>query len=111
MQDVEEECNDVKRANPARGTGSKRSRAAEVHNLSERVSPDDMQTSFFPSYTKFGTLFFSQVDSFLFNFRNSDVEIGSMRRCVLCKNSYQTVIRLAYLYSLAVYLLLDQLRF
>lgn len=38
VQDVEEECNDVKRATPARGTGSKRSRAAEVHNLSERVS-------------------------------------------------------------------------
>lgn len=38
MQDVEEDCNDVKRVTSGRGTGSKRSRAAEVHNLSERVS-------------------------------------------------------------------------
>lgn len=45
MQDVEEECNDVKRAIPARGTGSKRSRAAEVHNLSERVSLVKMRTA------------------------------------------------------------------
>ena len=39
MQDVEEES--VGKRNAAtvrRGTGSKRSRAAEVHNLSERVS-------------------------------------------------------------------------
>lgn len=38
--DVEEECNDVKRVTSARGTGSKRSRAAEVHNLSERRRRD-----------------------------------------------------------------------
>ncbi|XP_023545249.1 transcription factor PIF3-like isoform X1 [Cucurbita pepo subsp. pepo] len=38
--DVEEECNDVKRVTPTRGTGSKRSRAAEVHNLSERRRRD-----------------------------------------------------------------------
>ena len=38
MQDAEEESLGVKKAVPARGgTGSKRSRAAEVHNLSERV--------------------------------------------------------------------------
>ena len=39
MQDVEEES--VGKRNAAtvrRGTGSKRSRAADVHNLSERVS-------------------------------------------------------------------------
>ncbi|XP_022969619.1 transcription factor PIF3-like isoform X2 [Cucurbita maxima] len=38
--DVEEESNDMKRATPARGNGSKRSRAAEVHNLSERRRRD-----------------------------------------------------------------------
>lgn len=37
MQDVEEDPTCEKKQNPARGT-SKRSRAAEVHNLSERVS-------------------------------------------------------------------------
>lgn len=38
VQDVEEESVGVKKAAPARGgSGSKRSRAAEVHNLSERV--------------------------------------------------------------------------
>ncbi|XP_022938111.1 transcription factor PIF3-like isoform X1 [Cucurbita moschata] len=38
--DVEEESNDVNRATPVRGNGSKRSRAAEVHNLSERRRRD-----------------------------------------------------------------------
>jgi phytochrome-interacting factor 3 len=39
VQDVEEESMGTKKAAPARGgVGSKRSRAAEVHNLSERVS-------------------------------------------------------------------------
>ncbi|KAL0552374.1 hypothetical protein IC582_011483 [Cucumis melo] len=38
--DVEEDCNDVKRVTSGRGTGSKRSRAAEVHNLSERRRRD-----------------------------------------------------------------------
>lgn len=39
VQDVEEESMGAKKAAPARGgLGSKRSRAAEVHNLSERVS-------------------------------------------------------------------------
>lgn len=38
VQDVEEESVGIKTADPARGgAGSKRSRAAEVHNLSERV--------------------------------------------------------------------------
>uniref|UniRef100_A0A5B6ZSH8 Putative transcription factor PIF3-like isoform X1 n=1 Tax=Davidia involucrata TaxID=16924 RepID=A0A5B6ZSH8_DAVIN len=40
-EDVEEELVDVRKATPARGgTGSKRSRAAEVHNLSERRRRD-----------------------------------------------------------------------
>ncbi|KAK9293179.1 hypothetical protein L1049_021168 [Liquidambar formosana] len=40
-EDVEEESVGVKKATPARGgTGSKRSRAAEVHNLSERRRRD-----------------------------------------------------------------------
>ena len=47
MQDVEEDCNDVKRVTSARGAGSKRSRAAEVHNLSERVSLVVMRTAVF----------------------------------------------------------------
>ena len=47
VQDVEEESNDVNRATPVRGNGSKRSRAAEVHNLSERVSLVAMKVSFF----------------------------------------------------------------
>lgn len=39
VQDIEEESIGAKKAAPGRaGTGSKRSRAAEVHNLSERVS-------------------------------------------------------------------------
>ena len=38
VQDAEEESVGVKKTAPARVTGSKRSRAAEVHNLSERVS-------------------------------------------------------------------------
>lgn len=39
MQDIETESISVKKETSARGgTGSKRSRAAEVHNLSERVS-------------------------------------------------------------------------
>lgn len=39
VQDVEEESVGIKKPCAARGgTGSKRSRAAEVHNLSERVS-------------------------------------------------------------------------
>lgn len=37
VQDAEEESVGVKKTPPARATGSKRSRAAEVHNLSERV--------------------------------------------------------------------------
>lgn len=37
MQDVEEDPTHKKKQNPAQGT-SKSSRAAEVHNLSERVS-------------------------------------------------------------------------
>jgi hypothetical protein len=38
-QDVEEESAGAKKQAPARaGNGSKRNRAAEVHNLSERVS-------------------------------------------------------------------------
>ncbi|KAF7805014.1 transcription factor PIF3-like [Senna tora] len=42
-EDVEEESVGVKKAAPARGnTGSKRSRAAEVHNLSERVDKASM---------------------------------------------------------------------
>lgn len=39
MKDAEEESAGVKKAAGGRGgTGSKRTRAAEVHNLSERVS-------------------------------------------------------------------------
>jgi len=39
MKDAEEESGGVKKAAGGRGgTGSKRTRAAEVHNLSERVS-------------------------------------------------------------------------
>lgn len=39
MQDIEEESGVSKKPSSARGgSGSKRSRAAEVHNLSERVS-------------------------------------------------------------------------
>lgn len=53
MQDVEEDCNDVKRVTSGRGTGSKRSRAAEVHNLSERVSLVTRTAVFFASYIKF----------------------------------------------------------
>ncbi|KAI9081033.1 hypothetical protein K1719_037013 [Acacia pycnantha] len=39
-EEVEEESVGIKRAAPARGTSSKRSRAAEVHNLSERRRRD-----------------------------------------------------------------------
>ncbi|KAL0422147.1 UNVERIFIED_CONTAM: Transcription factor PIF3 [Sesamum latifolium] len=38
--DIETESVGVKKSTPARGTGSKRSRAAEVHNLSERRRRD-----------------------------------------------------------------------
>lgn len=38
MQDADEESVGVKKIAAARASGSKRSRAAEVHNLSERVS-------------------------------------------------------------------------
>ena len=106
MQDVEEECNDVKRVTPTRGTGSKRSRAAEVHNLSERVSLLVTRTRFLLHIQNLAVFFGSYVDPFL-NFCNSDVETGSMRRCVHCKNSYQIVIRLAYRYLLMGSLLLD----
>ncbi|XP_028779430.1 transcription factor PIF3 [Neltuma alba] len=39
-EEVEEESVDIKKAAPPRGTSSKRSRAAEVHNLSERRRRD-----------------------------------------------------------------------
>lgn len=43
MQDIETESINFKKATSARGgTGSKRSRAAEVHNLSERVSSKNL---------------------------------------------------------------------
>lgn len=37
MQDVEEDSVGLRKSGPARGSSSKRSRCAEVHNLSERV--------------------------------------------------------------------------
>jgi len=58
MQDVEEECNDVKRVTPTRGTGSKRSRAAEVHNLSERVSLVVTRTHFLLHMQNLAVFFF-----------------------------------------------------
>ncbi|XP_025699155.1 uncharacterized protein [Arachis hypogaea] len=70
MMDIEEESVGVKKACPTRGV--KRSRSAEVHNLSERVSEDRMPIV--------------------------GEETGSMRRCVHCKISYQTAIRFACLY-------------
>lgn len=45
VQDIEEESVGIRKAAPVqRGTGSKRSRAADVHNLSERVSKSTPKT-------------------------------------------------------------------
>lgn len=97
----------AKKTAPARGgTSSKRSRAAEVHNLSERVSntiPD-----LHLQQRRFLFLLWSCVALFLnhkvltgtyFGLTNRGEEIGSMRRCVHYKNSYQTAIRLTFSFA------------
>lgn len=92
MQDVEEESVGAKKPAPARAaTGSKRSRAAEVHNLSERVSKT-IPVSF--SQNTIWFIFYVTSICFHLTSTNRGEGIGSMRRCEPCKNSYQTAIRL-----------------
>lgn len=105
VQDIEEESVGIRKAAPVRrGTGSKRSRAAEVHNLSERVSKSTPKTDDDTDVGDYGI--FIVGDCFwrcrsVFNvgcFANRGEGIGSMKRCVHYKNSFQTATR--YFFSL-----------
>ena len=101
MQDVEEESVGVKTAATARGgTGLKRSRAAEVHNLSERVSesiPNNDAYVVSRFYLQFLALdlemYVKSTGTEFWLFTNRGEEIGSMKRCVRYKNLYPTATR------------------
>jgi len=70
-------------------TSTKRSRAAEVHNLSERVCTFISLSSSHLLYS-----FLSQnIKSFHLAFAHRGVVIGLMKRWELCKNLYLDVIR------------------
>ncbi|KAG6418099.1 hypothetical protein SASPL_120298 [Salvia splendens] len=89
-QELQTESVGLKTLTPAEGgRGSKRRRVAEMHNLSERVRlANPVRT-----YIGFSFVFvYADVGAF----HNRGEEIGSIRKCLLCKNLYPTAIRSFY---------------
>jgi hypothetical protein len=89
QKDVDFECQEEKKQVRGSTSSTKRSRAAEVHNLSERVCTYITLINWVHNLR----LFFSYLNVFILNYVCRSVEIGSTKKWKLCKNLYRGATR------------------